>query len=200
MFGYIKGIVDEIGLDYAIIDVNGIGFKMSTSKFTNQKIKIGESAKLYTKMNVREDDISLLGFYDKRELKIFEQLIFVSKVGPKLAYSILSTYDVDSLTMIILQSDINTLSKASGVGKKTAERIIVELRDKLIKNNDVNMNEENNIIFEMSNSKDEAIEVLLSLGFNKSEIMPLVDKLYRENKNVDTNELVKSVLARLSKI
>lgn len=196
MFGYIKGIVEEIGIDYAILDVNGIGFKLATSQFTNQNLKMGELAKLHTKMNVREDDISLLGFFDKREMRLFEQLVSVSKVGPKLAFSILSTYDVDRLNIIILQADANILSKASGVGKKTAERIIVELRDKIDK---IDSGTTINFV-EMSNIKDEAIEVLMSLGFIKSEIVPVVDKIFRENKDIETNELVKLALGKLGKL
>ena len=196
MFGYIKGIVEEIGIDYVVLDVNGIGFKLSTSQFTNQHLKLKEVMKLHTKMNVREDDISLLGFYDKRELKLFEQLVSVSKVGPKLAFSILSTYDVDRLGTIILQADANTLSKASGVGKKTAERIIVELRDKINKSSETLPDTS---IYEVNDVKSETIEVLMSLGFNKSEIIQVVDKLFRENKDIETNELVKLSLGRLGK-
>ena len=133
MFGYIKGMVTEIFLDYVIIENSDIGFKLSTSQFTNRKLEIGKEAKLYTKLNVREDDISLLGFADRRELKMYELLNSVSKVGPKVAFSVLSTYDTDSLQAIINNSDATLLSKAPGVGKKTAERIILELRDKVDK-------------------------------------------------------------------
>lgn len=197
MFGYIKGIVTEIFLDYVIIENSDIGFKLSTSQFTNRKLEIGKEAKLYTKLNVREDDISLLGFADRRELKMYELLNSVSKVGPKVAFSVLSTYDTDSLQAIINNSDATLLSKAPGVGKKTAERIILELRDKVDKKA-VGMQPSIYNIFEAD--KDEALEVLMSLGFTKIEASRAVESAKAENPASDTSELIKFALGKLSKI
>lgn len=197
MFGYIKGIVTEIFLDYVIIENSDIGFKLSTSQFTNRKLEIGKEAKLYTKLNVREDDISLLGFADRRELKMYELLNSVSKVGPKVAFSVLSTYDTDSLQAIINNSDATLLSKAPGVGKKTAERIILELRDKVDKKA-VGMQPSIYNIFEADT--DEALEVLMSLGFTKIEASRAVESAKTENPASDTSELIKFALGKLSKI
>ncbi len=197
MFGYITGIVTEIYLDYVILETGGIGFKMTTSQFTNRSLEMGKSARLYTKLNVREDDISLLGFSDKREMKMFELLTSVSKVGPKVAFSILSSYDVESLQAIILRGDVNMLSKASGVGKKTAERIIVELKDKVDKNSATEIVNIGNIL---DSSFDEAIEVLLSLGFSKSEASVAVEDALAVDSKLQTNELVKIALGKLSKL
>lgn len=197
MFGYIKGMVTEIFLDYVIIENSDIGFKLSTSQFTNRKLEIGKEAKLYTKLNVREDDISLLGFADRRELKMYELLNSVSKVGPKVAFSVLSTYDTDSLQAIINNSDATLLSKAPGVGKKTAERIILELRDKVDKKA-VGMQPSIYNIFEADT--DEALEVLMSLGFTKIEASRAVESAKAENPASDTSELIKFALGKLSKI
>lgn len=197
MFGYITGIVTEIYLDYVILETGGIGFKMTTSQFTNRSLEMGKSARLYTKLNVREDDISLLGFSDKREMKMFELLTSVSKVGPKVAFSILSSYDVESLQAIILRGDVNMLSKASGVGKKTAERIIVELKDKVDKNSATEIVNIGNIL---DSSFDEALEVLLSLGFSKSEASVAVEDALAVDSKLQTNELVKIALGKLSKL
>ena len=197
MFGYIKGIVTEIFLDYVIIENSDIGFKLSTSQFTNRKLEIGKEAKLYTKLNVREDDISLLGFADRRELKMYELLNSVSKVGPKVAFSVLSTYDTDSLQAIINNSDATLLSKTPGVGKKTAERIILELRDKVDKKA-VGMQPSIYNIFEADT--DEALEVLMSLGFTKIEASRAVESAKAENPASDTSELIKFALGKLSKI
>ena len=197
MFGYIKGIVTEIFLDYVIIENSDIGFKLSTSQFTNRKLEIGKEAKLYTKLNVREDDISLLGFADRRELKMYELLNSVSKVGPKVAFSVLSTYDTDSLQAIINNSDATLLSKAPGVGKKTAERIILELRDKVDKKA-VGIQPSIYNIFEADT--DEALEVLMSLGFTKIEASRAVESAKAENPASDTSELIKFALGKLSKI
>ena len=197
MFGYIQGTVTEIFLDYVIIENSDIGFKLSTSQFTNRKLEIGKEAKLYTKLNVREDDISLLGFADRRELKMYELLNSVSKVGPKVAFSVLSTYDTDSLQAIINNSDATLLSKAPGVGKKTAERIILELRDKVDKKA-VGMQPSIYNIFEADT--DEALEVLMSLGFTKIEASRAVESAKAENPASDTSELIKFALGKLSKI
>jgi len=197
MFGYIKGIVTEIFLAYVIIENSDIGFKLSTSQFTNRKLEIGKEAKLYTKLNVREDDISLLGFADRRELKMYELLNSVSKVGPKVAFSVLSTYDTDSLQAIINNSDATLLAKSPGVGKKTAERIILELRDKVDKKA-VGMQPSIYNIFEAD--YDEAIEVLISLGFSKMESSKAVEAAKAENLASDTSEIIKISLGKLSKI
>lgn len=197
MFGYITGIVTEIYLDYVILETGGIGFKLTTSQFTNRQLEMGKSARLYTKLNVREDDISLLGFADTREMKMFELLTSVSKVGPKVAFGILSTYDVENLQAIILKADVNLLSKASGVGKKTAERIIVELKDKVDKGATSSVVNINNIL---DSGFDEAMEVLLSLGFSKSEASVAVEDAKASNASAQTNELVKIALSKLSKL
>lgn len=195
MFGYIKGIIEEIAIDYLIIEANGVGFKLTTSQFTNKNVKVGEMSKLYTKMIVREDDIFLVGFYDKNEMRNFELLTSVSKVGPKVAFSILSTYDVMTLESIIASSDVNLLSKASGVGKKTAERIIVELRDKIARGSTDTVGN----IFVQSDARDEALDALVSLGFSKSESSTVIDKILSKNSDISTNDLIKKALSNLGK-
>lgn len=197
MFGYIVGTVSEIFLDYVIIENSNIGFKLNTSQFTNRKLQIGKEAKLYTKLNVREDDISLFGFADRVELKMFELLNSVSKVGPKVAFSILSTYDTQNLQGIINSGDVSSLSKASGVGKKTAERIILELKDKVDKNA---VGVQSTIYNIMEANCDEAVEVLISLGFSKTESVKSVEDAKRNSPLSDTNDLIKIALSKLSKI
>ncbi len=195
MFGYITGIVTEICPDHAILETGGVGFKLTTSQFTNQALELGKPAKLFTKLNVREDDISLLGFSDRSELKMFELLTSVSKVGPKVALGILSSYDVANLEAIIAKADIAALAKASGVGKKTAERIIVELRDKVDKTASGHTAKGS----ALHSHADEALEVLLSLGFSKAEAVSALEAAGSANTKLQTNELVKLALAQLSR-
>lgn len=199
MFGYISGVVTEIFLDYVILENSNIGFKLNTSQFTNRKLEIGKEAKLYTKLNVREDDISLLGFADRKEMKMYELLNSVSKVGPKVAFSILSTYDTDSLQNIINTGDVAMMSKASGVGKKTAERIILELKDKVDKTV-VAFGIQPSIYNLIEVNYDEAIEVLISLGFGKTEAVNAVESSKKSNPTADTNEIIKLSLGKLSKL
>ncbi|MGB5824041.1 MAG: Holliday junction branch migration protein RuvA [Proteocatella sp.] len=197
MFGYIIGVVTEIFLDYVILEASNIGFKLNTSQFTNRKLEIGKEAKLYTKLNVREDDISLLGFADRKELKMFELLNSVSKVGPKVAFAVLSTYDVNSLQAIINNADVASLSKSSGVGKKTAERIILELKDKVDKSA---VGIQPSIYNLIETNYDEAIEVLISLGFTKMESTKAVESAKSANPTAETNDIIKFALGKLSKI
>lgn len=198
MFGYIIGKVTEVFIDYAIIESQGVGFKLTTSQFTNEKLVLGESAKLYTKLNVREDDISLFGFWDREEMKMFELLTSVSKIGPKVGFSILSTHHFKNLPAIIARADVTSLSKAAGVGKRTAERIIVELKDKV---EVASSNQGQQIVERFLNTDyDEAIEVLVSLGFSKAEASQAVETAMKQPGPKTTNDLVKLALASLSKI
>ena len=135
MYSYIKGTVEEINLDYIVIDNNNIGYKINVSSNTIKDLHLGNMAKIYTKLIVREDDMSLCGFATKEEMKMFELLTSVSKIGPKVGLSILSFASPGQLGAYILSEDVAKLSKAPGVGKKTAERIVLELKDKVDKNN-----------------------------------------------------------------
>ena len=133
MYSYIKGTVEEIYLDRIVLENNGLGYEINVSSFTAQSVHIGNDAKIFTKLIVREDDMSLCGFATKEEMKMFELLTSVSKIGPKVGLSILSFASPGQLGAYILSEDVAKLSKAPGVGKKTAERIVLELKDKVDK-------------------------------------------------------------------
>lgn len=196
MFGYIKGEVTEIYLDYAIIETGGLGFKLITSQFTNERLEVGKQAKLFTKMNVREDDISLFGFWDKNEMRMFELLTSVSKVGPKVGFGVLSTYNTENLQLLISRGDVAMLSKAPGVGKKTAERIIVELKDKVGKVDAAELTLDKII----NTDFEESLQVLMSLGFNKAEASEAIEKAVAKHKPKNTNDMVKYALGNLSRL
>ena len=140
MYSYIKGIIEEISLDHVVIDNNGIGYKINASANTIMKLQLGCECKIYTKLIVKEDDMSLCGFYDKEELRMCELLTSISKIGPKVGLGILSFASPKQIGAYILSEDIGKLSKAPGVGKKTAERIVLELKDKIDKNNGTSTN------------------------------------------------------------
>lgn len=167
MIGYIKGIVAEKYIDRLILECNGIGYLLMASGFTLREFAVGDEIKLYTKMIVREDDISIIGFVDIEEERAYELLVTVSKVGPKLALSILSTYSTNSVYGYITTGNITALSKVSGLGKKTAERIVLELKDKV----DKIFTPGKEFVVEpvVTGSNDEAIEALMSLGFSRPE-------------------------------
>lgn len=133
MFYYVNGIVAEIDANLAVIDCNGVGYACATTNYTISQLKKGEKAKLYTYLNVREDAVDLFGFASQSELNSFKMLLGVSGVGPKAALSILSSTTPGNLAMAVVMGDEKTLTAAPGIGKKIAQRIILELKDKLAK-------------------------------------------------------------------
>ena len=133
MFYYVNGTVAEIEAGLAVIDCSGVGYACATTNYTLSQLKKGERAKLYTYLNVREDAMEMFGFASQSELRRFKMLIGVSGVGPKAALSILSSTTPQQLSMAVVMGDEKALTAAPGIGKKIAQRIILELKDKLIK-------------------------------------------------------------------
>lgn len=136
MFYYVNGTVAEIEAGLAVIDCSGVGYACATTNYTLSQLKKGERARLYTYLNVREDAMELFGFASQSELRSFKMLIGVSGVGPKAALSILSSTTPQQLSMAVVMGDEKALTAAPGIGKKIAQRIILELKDKLIKEQD----------------------------------------------------------------
>ena len=133
MFYYLNGTIAEIGANLAVVDCGGVGYACATTNYTLAQLKKGERAKLYTYLHVREDIFELYGFASQGELNTFKMLLGVSGVGPKAALAILSATTPDQLTLAIVTGDEKTLTAAQGIGKKIAQRIILELKDKLSK-------------------------------------------------------------------
>ena len=133
MFYYVNGTVAEIEAGLAVIDCSGVGYACATTNYTLSQLKKGERAKLYTYLNVREDAMEMFGFASQSELRSFKMLIGVSGVGPKAALSILSSTTPQQLSMAVVMGDEKALTAAPGIGKKIAQRIILEVKDKLIK-------------------------------------------------------------------
>lgn len=199
MIGYIKGIVTEIGLDYIILENNGIGYKLNTSTNTLSHMAIDEEVKVFSKMIVREDDISLCGFYSKDEEVMFNLLTSVSKIGTKVGMSILSFATPSQLNTFIMTSDTASLSKAPGVGKKTAERIVLELKDKVKK---VAFEEEHAPIIEnieaaSVDDSDGAVEGLMQLGYTKAEAQEAV--LFVKQPGMLVEDIIKKSLEYIMK-
>ncbi|OPJ56759.1 Holliday junction branch migration protein RuvA [Alkalithermobacter paradoxus] len=194
MYQYIKGIVEEIGIDYIVIECFGIGYRINTSSSTIYNSKKGQEVKIYTKLIVREDDMSLCGFTTKEELSMFELLNSVSKIGPKVALGILSFAEPKKLGGFILSGDINAISKAPGVGKKTAERIVLELKDKIDKSN---VEYQNTLFSNQVVEIDEAVAALVALGYSPQEANQAADKVKKDSNS--TEELIKKSLRYLMK-
>lgn len=199
MIGYIKGTLEFIGENFVIIENNGIGYNVFVTANTASRLtkSVGD-AKLFIDMNVKEDSISLYGFITKEELEMYRKLISISGVGPKGAISILSALAPSQVSMAIITGDIKMLTVGQGIGKKTAERIILELKDK-IKTEDAVATDfgavaKNDI---SSQEKTEAIDALVSLGFSRSEAYKTVIDVYADN--MDTPDIISLALKKLSK-
>lgn len=191
MFSYIKGVLDCINSDSIVVENNGIGFELKTSENVIKKLpSIGEKVKIYTYMHVREDDISLFGFLTEEEIKIFKLLINVNGIGPKGALAILSCLTVSELGAAIISGDAKSISKANGIGAKTAQRVILDMKDKIDVDalfsgyNDIDSDDVNNNAFTDANVGDKVSDVVLALttlGYSNIEAMRAVKKV----KNID---------------
>ena len=169
MISFLVGVIEEKRENLVVIDVNGVGFEVNVSNNTLVSLPFeGESAKIYTYLAVREDGISLFGFSSVEERNLFNKLITVSGVGPKLAITILSGLSLSDLTVAITKEDTKLLSKIKGLGKKTAERLCLELKDKL----DVLTFGNEEASFDTNYDEDAvqmATDTLISLGISKNE-------------------------------
>ena len=202
MFAYIKGSLEEKSSNYVVIDVMGIGYKIFMSDSSINSIgEIGEKVKVHTHYHVREDDISLYGFLTNEELRMFELLLQVSGIGAKSAITMLSNISPSSFALAVLSNDVDSLKKIPGIGPKTAARIILELQDKLKKEQTELMvqkgKEEITKQIEYSKNVEEAMQALQILGYNKKEIEKSFEKI--ANTDVSVEELIKKGLSLLSK-
>ena len=188
MIAYVKGTLEVIGEDYAILDVGGVGFQVFTPINEDLlRVGIGNEVKLHTYMNVREDAMILYGFMDTDSLKMFEMLIGVTGVGPRSALGMLSSMDVTQLSLAIARDDKKALTKIPGIGAKTAARIVLDLKDK--------------VSFAASNTPEvsmdltpqaahtgpaaEAVMALVSLGYSESEAKRAVSKVASSDMTVE---------------
>lgn len=193
MFEYIKGKVVSIKEEYIVVENNNIGYKIFTSVATMSEIDMGEEILIYIYYNLRDDGVYLYGFYREEELDMFNLLILVSSVGPKTALGVLSTLTPGELKLAILNRDLKTLTKAPGIGKKTAERIVLELKDRVEKI-DVNYREEDKIV--INDNADIAIEALESLGYSEREVKKILLKF--DIEKMSEEDIIKLVLKNIS--
>lgn len=198
MISYIIGEIKYIGEDNFVIENNNIGYFINSSFNTIKTLEINNEFKIFTKMNVREDDISLFGFSSKDELEVFELLTSVSTIGPKNAIAILSTLNVDKIKLAIVNNDIDTLTKAKGIGKKTASRIILELVDKVKKmaiNDDISISNPDIDNISSSGEIEVAREALLNLGYQRNSIDKVLSSL--KDSDLSLEEIIKESLKRM---
>ena len=199
MIGFLRGLLVEKGDGYIVIDVNGVGYYVNvpanSSAYLSQE---GEEVTVYTSMIVREDDISLFGFSGKGELDLFKKLIGVSGVGPKAAVSILSSFTSDQLKEAIVFEDSKSLTRANGIGKKTAERIVLELKDKFSTADGIIGSAADEIAAvdqAFAGGRGEAINALIALGYSRGEATSALAGI--KERDLSTEEYIKLALKNL---
>lgn len=194
MIGLLRGKVWNILPDKIVLDVNGVGFLINIPSIYLSDIKVGEEKTFYTHLVVREDDLSLFGFFSYEEKDLFLKMLGVSGIGPKAALSILSMFNTEQIKVAIINDDYSLLTKVPGIGSKTAQRLTLELKGK-IREKLTNINDKN---FSESVLSSEALETLLALGFSLSEAQEVLNKVIKEKKDLSTEEQVKEALRLLA--
>ncbi|ODM25979.1 Holliday junction DNA helicase RuvA [Clostridium sp. Bc-iso-3] len=201
MFAYIRGRLDYKNNDFLIVESNGVGYRIFTSLSTIADIgEVGGEVKVYTYLYVREDNISLYGFVNQEELNVFELLISVSGVGPKAAISVLSAISPSRFSLAVITDDIKTLTKAQGIGKKIAQRIILELKDKINKEqltSNIGIEADIGTSGGDDSKVSEAISALMVLGYTPAEANKAVSAVYTEDMDIET--IIKNALKGLAR-
>lgn len=198
MFAYIKGSLEQKSNNYVVIDVGGIGYKIfMATKAIETLGEIGKVVKVHTHYYVREDNISLYGFNTKEELRMFELLLQVSGIGAKSAIAMLSEISPSSFALAVISDDISQLVKIPGIGKKTAARIVLELKDKLKTEEAITKTEEVKLSITNEEETSEAIAALQVLGYTKREIEKALENV--DTKNLQLEEIIKQGLKNLAR-
>lgn len=200
MFNYISGVAAELLPSAAVIDCGGVGFHINTSAYTLSQLRAGEKAKLFTYVHIREDIFEIYGFFTKSEKHCFEMLLGVSGVGPRAAISILSVLTPENLVMAIISEDEKAIVAAPGIGKKIAQRVILELKDKMAKETD-------SISFAGvpaaapaagdGSKLSDATAALMVLGYSSAEINAALKKI--DTAALSLEEVIKAALKQMIK-
>ncbi len=193
MYAFFKGKIEEIFKDRVIVEVNDIGYEILMPESDIYTLNIGDLVKIYTYLHVREDDMRLFGFKSNEGLNIFKKLITVSGVGPKVALGIISNVDIENLCVAIAMEDVGALKSVPGIGPKMAQKIIFELKDKVLK-------EQTDVVKikakEVNNKNiDEAMTALEVLGYTQKQIKDVINRLDVSEDSVET--IIRRVLKEM---
>ena len=188
MYDYISGIVTELTASYVVVDNNGVGYFLKISLNTYEEIQNKKDVKLFVHQVLREDVNDLYGFSSRNEREIFRHLISVSGIGANTARLMLSSLKPDEITTAIIESDVNRIKSVKGIGLKTAQRVIVELKDKVTKSGDESLSF---LSGDKQQNIQEAVSALVALGFNKKQAEKILQKIVKENPDASLEQLVK---------
>ena len=192
MISYIKGEVVKKGIDYLVLDNNNMGYYVNTSFSTLEKVSEKEKVIILTYMHIREDILALYGFLTNDEIELFKKLITVNGIGPRAGLSVLSTYEANTVKEIILSEDTVRLSKVPGIGKKTASKIILELKDKVGTVEELQGGE-----IVISNEMSDVAEALTALGFSYAEVKKTLGNMELTGKS--ENDIIKEALKNMNR-
>ena len=193
MITHIRGKLIEKNPTNAIIEANGIGYWLNISLNTYSQLSDSEAAFLYTYLSVKEDSHTLYGFSTKVEREIFKMLISVSGVGPSIARTMISSMTTDEIQHAIASGNVSLIQSVKGIGAKTAQRVLVDLKDKIAKTYTV----DEVFVNESNTNKNEALSALEVLGFNKKLSEKVIDKILQEDKTLSVEGLIKKALKKL---
>ena len=197
MIGFLRGRVAHLLADCCLLDVGGVGYRVYIASATRSRLHMGEEATLFTHLSVREDALTLYGFYNQEEYDIFQQLISVSGIGPKVALGILSAISVDKLCAAIHGQQLTVLTKLPGIGKKSAQRLILELKDKIAAGSgDIAADDVSDMPVVGDDTISEATAALISLGYSQAEIDPV---MRRAGAGMDAAALIRFALSEFGK-
>ncbi|MEQ8908287.1 MAG: Holliday junction branch migration protein RuvA [Vicingaceae bacterium] len=193
MIAHINGRLIEKNPTYAVIDCNGVGYHLNISLHTYSKLGENENCKLFTELVVREDAQLLYGFSQPAERELFRMLTSVSGIGPSTAMMVLSSGDANEIQEAIVAGDVAWFKGVKGIGPKSAQRIIIDLKDKVAKSDfsaDISSSKDNTV-------KEEALSALVMLGFNKNQAEKVVSKILRSKAELSVEEVIKNALKGL---
>ncbi|MCD7865178.1 MAG: Holliday junction branch migration protein RuvA [Clostridiales bacterium] len=190
MYSYIKGTLEEIYEDYIVIENGGIGYQIRVPmRMTDGLLRRGEQVKVYTYLYVREDAFSLFGFPSRDELAMFQLLLNVSGIGPRGALALLSSLSANEIRFAVVSEDVKTISKAPGIGKKTAQRLIIELKDKISLEDALDTAQDTADVLPVNNNvvRKEAMEALTALGYSAADAAATLSGIeITEDSDVET--------------
>lgn len=201
MIAYLKGKLCQSKSESLIVEVGGIGFKVTgcfAAASYSSLPSLGEEIIVHTHLHVREDDMQLYGFLNASQLQVFQQLLTIPGIGPKGALSIVSSVAAEDLAKAIITEDLPFLTRLPGVGKKTAQRLIIELKDKILKGKAPQMHSKQDAGAGDISRYYDAIEALLSLGYHSQEVMPYLNAAKKElGEQAEVSQLITFVLKRI---
>lgn len=202
MIGFLRGKVEYISMDYCLLDVGGVGYRVFVSGNTRSQLKNGQEAMLYTYLNVREDAMLLYGFLTQAEYELFQLLITVSGIGPKVAMGIIGAITPEALSQAVQNKNVKALTALPGIGKKSAERMILELKDKLHFIDDGEFTETGTGIVSGEIGDDiysEAMAALMALGYSQGEVSEVFSSFGSLDQEADVQMVIKMALRELSR-